>query len=198
MADPLMEHRELRSSLQTLSEHSLKASRRLDDTYYSILEKVSLLRQNIVNLQELSKLTKELHETFQLDTHKLAEDVVGQIDDFSNFVPQEEQLENLESRIRAGKKKATALNAKLMDARKRVEARAKIEAEWEAKSTSMHYSTKFLSLSQDTANIPCRTPQGSFWSPEHLGRTHRGCNVDTAVQAHPVDIRCQSVPCCRC
>jgi hypothetical protein len=129
-----MGHRELRSSLQALSENSLKASRRLDDTYYSILEKVSLLRQNIGNLQELSRLTKELHETFQSDTHELGEDVVGQLDAFGNFVPQEEQLEKLESRIRAGREKSNALNAKLMEARKRVEARAKIEAEWEAKS----------------------------------------------------------------
>lgn len=141
-----MEHRELRSSLQTLSEHSLKASRRLDDTYYSILEKVSLLRQNIGNLQELSTLTKELHETFQSDTRDLADDVAAQIDAFSNFEPQEEQLEKLESRIRVGKEKSAILNDKLMEARKRVEARAKIEAEWEAKTKSMYYSTKFCSI----------------------------------------------------
>ncbi|KAF2187741.1 hypothetical protein K469DRAFT_568939 [Zopfia rhizophila CBS 207.26] len=126
---------ELRSSLQTLSEHSLKTSRRLDDTYYSILEKVSVLRQMIGSLQELSGLTKELHENFQSDTQELAEEVKGQVEAFDNFESQQEQVERLEERIKAGREKADALNARLEEARKRVQDRAKIEADWEAKTT---------------------------------------------------------------
>ncbi|KAF2730164.1 hypothetical protein EJ04DRAFT_515424 [Polyplosphaeria fusca] len=126
---------DLRSSLQKLSEHSLKTSRRLDDTYYSILEKVSVLRQMIGNLQELSSLTKELHANFQTDTRDLAEDVQGTFEGFRGFEKQQEQVDTLERRIKAGREKADALSKRLNEARTRVEERAKVEAEREARTT---------------------------------------------------------------
>jgi hypothetical protein len=118
--------------LHKLSEQSLKTSRRLDDTYYSILEKVSSLRQTIGNLQELSGLTKELHETFQSDTKELAEDAHGQFEGFGEFEPQQEQVTALEERIRVGKEKAEALTTRLEEVKNKVDARVKLEAEWEA------------------------------------------------------------------
>ncbi|KAF2662727.1 hypothetical protein K491DRAFT_685898 [Lophiostoma macrostomum CBS 122681] len=123
---------ELRSSLQSLSDRSLKTSRRLDDTYYSILEKVSVLRQTIGSLQELSGLTKELHENFQTDTTELVEEIQGQFEGFNDFQSQEEQVRELEDRVKAGKEKADALTARLATARERVAARARADAEWEA------------------------------------------------------------------
>ena len=129
--------RELRSSLQALSEHSLKTTRRLDDTYYSILEKLSILRSTIGGLQELSALTKELHESFQNDADEFQGEVEGQIDVFNEFEVQRQQIEKLEARIRAGREKADALNARLEEARRQVEARERIEGEWEAKMSRM-------------------------------------------------------------
>lgn len=124
---------ELRSSLQALSEHSLKTTRRLDDTYYSILEKLSMLRSTIGGLQELSALTKELHESFQNDADEFQGEVEGQINVFNGFEVQQQQIEKLETRIKAGREKADALNARLEEARRHVEARERIEGEWEAK-----------------------------------------------------------------
>ncbi|KAG9188316.1 hypothetical protein G6011_02239 [Alternaria panax] len=127
--------RDLRAVLQSLSDQSLKTSRRLDDTYYSILEKVSILRQTIGTLQELSGLTKELHDNFESDTTELVDDVTGQVDAFDGFKAQQEQVSGLEERIRAGKEKADALTARLERAKERVDARAKSEAQWQAKNT---------------------------------------------------------------
>lgn len=124
---------ELRSSLQALSEHSLKTTRRLDDTYYSILEKLSMLRSTIGGLQELSALTKELHENFQNDADEFQGEMEGQIDAFNKFEAQQQQIEKLEARIRVGREKADAINVRLEEARKRVESRERIEGEWEAK-----------------------------------------------------------------
>ncbi|KAF2682666.1 hypothetical protein K458DRAFT_341384 [Lentithecium fluviatile CBS 122367] len=124
---------ELRSSLQTLSDQSLKVSRRLDDTYYSILEKVSLWRQTIGSLQELASLTKELRENFELDAQGLSEDTKGQFEGFDNFDAQQEQVTALEARIKSGKERAAALQARLEAAQKRIEARAKVDEELEAR-----------------------------------------------------------------
>lgn len=127
-----MAHRDLRVALQSLSDQSIKTSRRLDDTYYSILEKVSTLRQTIGTLQELSDLTKELHNNFEADAQELIDDVQGQFDNSDNFDAQQKQVAALEERIRAGKKKADALTARLAKAKECVDARAKSEAQWEA------------------------------------------------------------------
>ncbi|KAF9736206.1 hypothetical protein PMIN02_010129 [Paraphaeosphaeria minitans] len=124
----------LRSSLQNLNERSMKTSRRLDDTYYSLLERVVTCRQTIGSLQELSNLTNELHHNFESDTQELAEDVEGQFEGF-DFETQQEQVAALECRIKAGKGKAEALNARLADARSRVDKRMKLEAELEARNT---------------------------------------------------------------
>ena len=122
-----------------MSEKSLKTSRELDNSYYSILEKVSVLRQTIANLQELSGLTKELHDNFRSDTKELADDVQGQFEGFNNFETQHEQVKGLEERIKSGKERADALTARLTEAKKRVDERAKVEAEWEARTTSERY-----------------------------------------------------------
>lgn len=140
-----MEYREVGLSLQSLTEQSLKTSRRLDDTYYSILEKVSTLRQTIGNLQELYDLTKELHENFQTDTQEIVEDVQGQLAGFQNFDAQQQQVKDLEERIRSGKEKAESLTTRLEDAKKRVDLQAKLEAEGEARTTRM-YNTPPVSM----------------------------------------------------
>ncbi|KAF2636099.1 hypothetical protein P280DRAFT_473247 [Massarina eburnea CBS 473.64] len=126
---------ELRSSLQSLSDHSLKTSRRLDDTYYALLERVSILRQTLGNLQELAGLTKELHENFDADTAELTEEIEGQFEGFEDFEEQQTQVAALEARIKTGRERADGLNARLTEAKKRVEARAKSEAELEARNT---------------------------------------------------------------
>lgn len=140
-ADTDMAKRELRASLQNLSDQSLKTSRRLDDTYYSILEKVSVLRQTIGSLQELSNHTKELRDNFESDTKELVEEITGQYEGFNSFETQKEHVTALEERIKAGKKKADALTARLADARHLVESRAKAEAEDEARTTRRLHMT---------------------------------------------------------
>lgn len=128
-------YRDLRKALQSLSDQSLKTSRRLDDTHYAILEKVSILHQTIGTLQELSGLTKELQVNFESDTRELVEDVTGQVEGFEGLKTQQEHVSALEGRITAGKQRADALTARLARAKERVDARARAEAEWQATST---------------------------------------------------------------
>jgi peptidoglycan hydrolase CwlO-like protein len=128
-------NRDLRAALASLSDKSLKTSRRLDDTYYSILEKVSVLRQTIGSLQELSGLTKELHDNFESDTKELIDDIQGQFDGFDNFNSQQQQMVDLEERIQTGKKKADSLTDRLAKAKERVDARARAEQESATKNT---------------------------------------------------------------
>lgn len=132
-----MAYRELRSSFQNLSDQSIKTSRLLDDTYYSLLERVAQCRQTIGSLQELANLTHELHHTFESDTKELVEDVQGQFESFGDFKAQQKHVAALEERIKAGKDKADGLNVRLEEARRRIDARTELEAKLGARNTRM-------------------------------------------------------------
>lgn len=166
--------RDLSNALKSLSDQSLRISRRLDDTYYSILEKVSVLRQTIGSLQELSGLTKELHENFESDTKELVDDVQGQFDSFENFDSQQQQIIVLEQRIKAGKEKADSLTGRLAKAKERVDARAKSESEWQSKSTSTYFPS--IDSCDGPVNSPSRTNAHILEHNRLHRRLHIGCD----------------------
>lgn len=122
--------RQLRNALHALSEQSMATTRRLDDTYYSILEKLSGLHSTIDGLQELSTLTKKLGDEFASDADELVDEMSNSLDSIGDFESQARLLEEFEARIVAGKEKAARLNERLEAARKRVEQREKLEEEW--------------------------------------------------------------------
>jgi len=94
----------------------------LDDTYYSILSHVSSLRTTITNLQDLSSLTRTLHDTFQTDTSALSESINSQTTAFtSTFEAQTQRIEALEERIKRSKERAEKLDDRLEEANRRVQ-----------------------------------------------------------------------------
>jgi hypothetical protein len=157
--------RDLRTALKVLSDQSLKTSRHLDDTYYSILEKVSVLRQTIGSLQELSGLTRELHENFESDTTELIDDVQGQFDHFENFDTQQQNIIDLEDRIHVGKEKADSLTDRLAKAKERVDARAQAELEWETKNTRTILLVAANSEDIDITLQVAPASSGESWAP---------------------------------
>jgi hypothetical protein len=157
--------RDLRTALKVLSDQSLKTSRHLDDTYYSILEKVSVLRQTIGSLQELSGLTRELHENFESDTTELIDDVQGQFDHFENFDTQQQNIIGLEDRIHVGKEKADSLTDRLAKAKERVDARAQAELEWETKNTRTILLVAANSEDIDITLQVAPASSGESWAP---------------------------------
>jgi hypothetical protein len=116
-------------------------------------------------LQELSGLTKELHENFESDTTELVDDVQGQFDGFDNFDAQQQQILGLEDRIQVGKQKADSLTDRLAKAKERVDARAQAELEWETKNTRM-LLPKLLLCSRHVNMILQVAPaySGEFWA----------------------------------
>ncbi|KAK7519984.1 uncharacterized protein IWZ02DRAFT_249376 [Phyllosticta citriasiana] len=126
---------QLQTALGILSEQSMATTRRLDDTYYSILEKVSGLQSMIDHLQELSSLTKDLRTEFATDADELTEEVNTSLDNIGDFKAQAEQLDDFELRITSSKEKARLLRARLDVAKKRVDEREKLEEEWRIKTS---------------------------------------------------------------
>ena len=113
----------------------MTTTRRLDDTYYAILEKVSNLRSMIEDLHNLSQFTKNLHHDFSTDSSGLQTDIQGQIDRFGGFKEQQNRIGDFEDRLKASKEKAENLQKRLETAKATMEAREKSEEESQAKAS---------------------------------------------------------------
>jgi len=110
----------------------MQTTRDLDDVFYSILEKASVLQSTISNLQELSMLTGNLHKEFQTETGGLESEMREQIDAFGEFHDSKHRIDNLEARIKTSKGKADELSGRLEAARARVQKLEAEEAEYQA------------------------------------------------------------------
>lgn len=158
----LIHHRELRSSLNTLSALANNVMRQLDNSYYSLLEKIGTLRATIGLLQELSIASRQTNDDFNIEVVGLEQDIRRQIDAFGAFESQQSRIEELESRIKSGQSKAQSLSERLEAARQRVELWERRENEWQAKtssraSASCHGMRTKLILRREIKNILDRT-----------------------------------------
>lgn len=135
-----------------LSELAHNLTRRLDHTYYSILEKVGLLRATIGSLQELTVMSSELHHNVTQEMVNVESEFTAQIDDFADFADKQKIIDDLEHRVHSSMDKAKQLSGRLEQTRKRVELWEEQEKAWQVKASSM------------SSNIPCHElpPPNSF------------------------------------
>lgn len=114
--------KELRESLKNVEEVAMSSTRQLDDTYYTILEKASLLRSTVASLQSLAEESRAMHSSFQEQTSKLEEDTKDNLRGFDNFNAQEKAINDLVGQLKSSKEQRNKLDQRLEAARLRVEA----------------------------------------------------------------------------
>lgn len=124
---------ELRESLKSVEETAMSSTRQLDDTYYSILEKASILRSTVASLQQLAEESRRMHASFNNDTNKLVEETKRNLSSFGNFDGQEKTINGLVTQLKNSKDKTNKLNDRLEAARNRIEAYEKREKEKQKK-----------------------------------------------------------------
>lgn len=124
--------RELRTALANLNSVSNNTTRRLDDTYYSILEQISSLQSTVSSLQEVARLTNQLHEEFEDEAIDLEAEVKGQTQDLNSFEKQQQRVEELEARVRRGREKVGEFAKRLKAVKGKVEGWEEREGEWQS------------------------------------------------------------------
>ncbi|EEH08434.1 conserved hypothetical protein [Histoplasma capsulatum G186AR] len=126
-----------RAALTTLSALSTTITRRLDTTYYTLLEKIASLHSAIYSFHTLSTAAFSLHSDFTRETDNLSRATTTQIDEFhSAFTHQIKRIDALEMRMRAGAEKAEALNRRMEVVRGKIEAWDRREGEWQRRVTT--------------------------------------------------------------
>ena len=113
---------ELRESLKNVEEVGMSSTRQLDDTYYAILEKSSMLRSTVASLQQLADESRRMHKAFQEDTANLEKDTNQNLESFGNFDNQERTINDLVKKLQDSRGRTNTLNDRLESARLRVEA----------------------------------------------------------------------------
>ncbi|KAL6234299.1 hypothetical protein BDW75DRAFT_169085 [Aspergillus navahoensis] len=124
----------LRSALSAIGTLATDITRRLDYTYYGLLEKIAALNVTIASFQELSDTTSKLFDDFQRETSGLEQDIRKQIGDLHEFQPQMQRIEVLEERMRASRTRAKALGNRLDAMRNEIERWDKQEMEWQMRT----------------------------------------------------------------
>ncbi|KAK9421618.1 hypothetical protein SUNI508_05548 [Seiridium unicorne] len=124
----------LRKSLLELNTFSLATTRRLDDAYYAVLEKLSTLQSTVVGIKELATMSLETNETFKTGSKALVTEIESQLDAFGQFDEQQKHIENLQSRIYTGRQKVQQLSERVDIVRERVESWERADREWQERT----------------------------------------------------------------
>ncbi|KAL5333599.1 hypothetical protein BJX70DRAFT_380474 [Aspergillus crustosus] len=130
----MFNNRYLRSALSVIGTLATDITRRLDYTYYGLLEKIAALNVTIASFQELSDSASKLFDDFQRETTGLEQDIWKQIGDLHDFQPQLQRIEALEERMRASKTRAKDLGNRLEAMRNEIERWDKREIEWQTRT----------------------------------------------------------------
>ncbi|KAL4789196.1 hypothetical protein BDV19DRAFT_383302 [Aspergillus venezuelensis] len=124
----------LRSALSVIGTLATDITRRLDYSYYGLLEKIAALNVTIASFQELSDSTARLFDDFQYETSGLEQDIRKQIGDIHEFQPQMQKIEALEQRMRVSNTRAKALGNRLNSMQHEVDKWDKREMAWQMRT----------------------------------------------------------------
>lgn len=125
---------ELRKSLTELNTFSNDTTRRLDNTYYSILEKLSALHNIIESLKELAATSRRLNDEFEHESKEIVRDIGLQLDGFNDFHDQEQKITDLEYRIEIGRGKSQFLGDRVEVVRQKIDRWERVEGEWQERT----------------------------------------------------------------
>lgn len=127
-------HRGLKKSLIELSGFSTTTTRRLDETYYSVLEKKSILQSTISAIKELAVASRQMTGEFKKEAEEMCMDVGSQLDSFGQFGEQESRIEVLQGRIEAGRTRIQGLSERVDVVRRRIEGWERADRDWQEKT----------------------------------------------------------------
>lgn len=124
----------MKKLLLDLGEFSSSSAKRLDDTYYSVVEKLNTLQSTIVALKDLSGNSYQMNHTFSIEAEELVTDVSSQLDAFGQFDDQQQRVEKLQARIHAGRDRIRVLSKRVDVVRERIENWERADKEWQERT----------------------------------------------------------------
>lgn len=117
-----------------LSTYSTTTTQRLDDTYYAVLEKLSMLQSTLGALRELAGMSQELNESFKAESEGLVAELEQQTSSFDQLDDQQQRIQELQGRIHTGRDKVEALSKRVDVVRERIENWERADLDWQERT----------------------------------------------------------------
>ncbi|CAI7596351.1 unnamed protein product [Penicillium crustosum] len=205
----------LRSALTSIGTLATDVTRRLDYTYYNLLEKITALNSTISSFQELSDSASTLLNDFEHETAGLDQDIRKQLNDLKGFQSQIQKADALEQRMKAGRQRVEELGKRLETVRHEIDSWEQRETEWQTRTSrrlrifwgivisallvlvlalvlqnwpdfwSSHAEASRLTVSNHSS--PSVPPQSEAWD-EVLGFGGRGSGSDAGPARYPSNL----------
>lgn len=109
-------------------------TKRLDDTYYSVLERTSALRNTVAALRDLAQSSHDICETFDKHARDLESDIIRQLSTAGNFEEQQRKMAALQKRIYDARGRTSALATRVDVVQKCVERWEQADRQWQEKT----------------------------------------------------------------
>ncbi|EFY92825.1 hypothetical protein MAC_01063 [Metarhizium acridum CQMa 102] len=124
----------LKQSLMDLNAFSTTMTKRLDDTYYSVLEKMSTLQNTVFALKDLAEDSHNLCESFDKEARDLESDIIRQLSAAGQFEEQQRRISSLQKRIHRGRDQIQTLASRVDVVQTRVERWEQADRRWQEKT----------------------------------------------------------------
>ncbi|KAI1336824.1 hypothetical protein F5Y15DRAFT_418640 [Xylariaceae sp. FL0016] len=124
----------LKKSLVDLSTFSNTAMQRLDNTYFSVLERLSMLQSTIVAIKEIAGMAQDINRNFETESQALVNEIESQLRLYDQTEDQQIRIRDLQSRIYAGREKVEALSKRVDVVRERIEGWETADREWQERT----------------------------------------------------------------
>ncbi|KAH6692325.1 hypothetical protein F5X68DRAFT_200672 [Plectosphaerella plurivora] len=124
----------LQKSLGDLDTLSNTTTQRLDEMYYSVLEKTSMLQNTVAAMKELAGSAQEVKESFDRDAAEVVRDAEGQLGMLGQFEGHEQRIQAMQGRIQAGRTRLETLSARVDVVKTRVEGWERADLEWQERT----------------------------------------------------------------
>ena len=111
---------EVNQALNALTKDAHTATRKLDETYYALLEKLGTLTSTISSLQDLSSQAGQAREDWARDVAVVETETEGKLASFGGFETQEAGVEDLVRRLKDARTKSGSLEQRLESCRSRL------------------------------------------------------------------------------
>ena len=110
---------------------SNNTTRRLVNTYYSVLEKLSALQSTVSSMKEVAGMMREVHSEFLEDSEEVVEEVEVALEGFEGFQDQQARIETLAERVKVGRAKVETLGTRVEAVRRKIDGWEQAEVEWQ-------------------------------------------------------------------
>lgn len=117
-----------------MNTFSTLTTRRLDETYYNVLEKLTSLQNTIVALKDLAQASTTTNDGFIAESQAVITEAQAQLDGFGDFTEQQRRVQALQERVHGGRERIAALSARVDVVRQRVEKWERADREWQERT----------------------------------------------------------------